>query len=287
MKTIDAGTRIRLANILFATDFSPAAEAAIPYVASFAKRFGAKLYAVHVRPISVGPLMVPGGEPGAAEAARVDAEQRSKQIVASFAETHPEVLILEGDVWSNIEDTLASRDIDLLVTGTRGRSGVAKLLLGSVAEELFRKAACPVLTVGPQSHAHPNPTGEIKNILFATDFGPRSAAAPYAMSLAQEFQARLILLHVIDPEEVPDVPRSTELLRHIVPVDAELWCDPQYVVKPGDVGETILAVAQQQVDLIVMGARQSNGIPGASTHLPTIAHKVVSRAPCPVLTVRG
>jgi nucleotide-binding universal stress UspA family protein len=173
-----------------------------------AKRFGAKLYAVHVRPISIGPLMVPGGEPGAAEAARVDAEQRTKQIVASFAETRPEVLLLEGDVWSNIEDTLASRDIDLLVTGTRGRSGVAKLFLGSVAEELFRKATCAVLTVGPHSHAHPNVTGEIKKILFATNLSPRSAAAPYAIPLAQEFQARLILLHVTDPEEVPDVPRS-------------------------------------------------------------------------------
>ena len=73
-----------------------------------------------------------------------------------------------------------------------------EVFLGSKAEEIFRRAACTVLTVDPHCRAIPPRYGEFTEILYATDFGPESsAAAYYAMSLAQEFQARLTLLHVI------------------------------------------------------------------------------------------
>jgi nucleotide-binding universal stress UspA family protein len=286
MTIVDARTRIQLQNILFATDFSAAAQAAIPYAAGLAKHFGAALCVVHVRPVATGPLMAPGTEHGAARAARIDAERQTKRILASFPETRPEVLIEEGDVWSRIEDVIASRDIDLVVTGTRGRAGVAKLFLGSVAEKIFRTAGCPVLTVGPHSRASGNLPGEMRTILLAADLNPQSTAASYAVSLAQEYQARLILLCVIGFGELTDLPRSAELLRYLVPVDAELWCSPEYIVERGDVAGTILSIAaERQADLIVMGARRPDS-PGASAHLPSTAQKVVSQAGCPVLTVR-
>jgi nucleotide-binding universal stress UspA family protein len=287
MKAIDARTRIQVSNILFATDFSPASSAAIPYVTGLAKHFGARLHVVHVRPIAVGPLLAPGATRGAAEAARVDLEERTNEILASFPAANPEVLIEEGAVWPNIDDVISSREIDLVVVGTHGRSGVAKLLLGSVAEEIFRKATCPVLTVGPHSHAMEDEAGELKTILFATDMSLRSSADAYALALAQEYQARLVLLHVAPVAEVLDVPRSAEALSYLVPQDVELWCQPEYVVATGPVADTILKVADQKhADLIVMGARKAEGIPGASTRLPTTAQKVVSHAACPVLTVR-
>jgi nucleotide-binding universal stress UspA family protein len=78
-------------------------------------------------------------------------------------------------------------------------------------------------------------------------------------------------------------------LHNLVPSEAELWCVPEYVIERGEVAETILNVAaQSKADLIVLAVRKPSGFPGAATHLPiAIAHKVVSRASCPVLTVRG
>jgi nucleotide-binding universal stress UspA family protein len=288
MKTAESRTRIQLSNILFATDFSTAADAAIPYASAIAKRFGAKLHVVHVRPISIGPLMVPGGNHGAAEAAKVDAENKTETILAAFREIRPETLIAEGAVWPNIADVIDECEIDLIVLGTRGRSGVAKLLLGSVAEEIFRRARCPVLTVGPHLQPKPDPA-EIKNILFATDLTPQSLAAPYAISLAQEYQAHLTLLYVSQPGDVMHLSHSAELLRNLVPEEAELWCEPECIVEPGDVAETILyAAARQQADLIVMGAHPTIGSPGVPAHLSvTTAHKIVCHAQCPVLTVRS
>ena len=181
--------------------------------------------------------------------------------------------------------------------GTRGRSGVAKFFLGSVAEEIFRQAPCPVLTVGPFTPGGPAWGGAITEIVYATDFSPESvAAAAHAISLAQEFQARLTLMHVIANEAPGDLLLPGELvkateqhLRNLVPPEAELWCEPRFVVEQGSPAEKILEVAKHHsADLIVLGMHKPSGFPGADTHLPiAIAHKVISRAPCPVLTVRG
>ncbi len=289
MKAIDALTRIQLRNILFATDFSHAAGAAIPYAATLTKRYSAKLYVLHVQPQVNWMLTSPIIWQGVEEAAKIGAEQQKQKILLEFPEIRPEVFIKSGDLWPTLAATIEVNDIDLIVIGTRGRSGVAKLLLGSAAEEILRRAPCPVLTVGPHSGEGPKPGAEITNILFATDLDPRLTAAPYAISLAQEYQAHLILLHVLEPSEVGDPPRSLALLHSLVPSEAELWCVPECVVESGDIPEKILDVAaRRHVDLIVMGAHQSRGFPGAPTHLPiTTAHKIVSQAPCPVLTVRG
>jgi len=116
------------------------------------------------------------------------------------------------------------------------------------------------------------------------------AAAPYAISLAQENQARLSLLYVIkDAEEKlsPDILKTR--LQELIPAEAELWCRPNCFVRHGFPEVEILDLARERaVDLIVLGVRSTHGIPGISTHLPwAIAHRVVNQAHCPVLTVRG
>jgi nucleotide-binding universal stress UspA family protein len=153
-----------------------------------------------------------------------------------------------------------------------------------------------VLTVGPHSSAYRAAGGQFREILYATDFSPESqGAAAYAVSLAQEFQARLILLHVIPELEAgdlvtaADVTMSSEkLLRKLVPPEAEAWCKPEYFVERGDPAAKILEFANlRETDLIVLGVRREKGVPGAATHLPiATAHKIVSHAACPVLTVR-
>ena len=297
MSTIDAKTRVSLKNILYATDFSPTAESALPYVLGLAKRFGATVHALHVRFPVAYPVVGPEGMPQFMEAAEEQAKQESKQLHELLAGLPHEVLISEGDIWTAINDTLQQRKIDLIVIGTRGRTGIGRALLGSVAEEIFRRAPCPVLTVGPHVSKDTKRRLEMKVILYATDFSPESLAAlPYATSLAQENQARLTLLHVIGEPKVGElvhpeqyVDSTLRQLRNLMPSDVELWCEPKFMVEQGPAADKIMEVAiARGADLIVLGVRGAEGRMGATTHLlrPT-AHRVVTQAQCPVLTVRG
>jgi nucleotide-binding universal stress UspA family protein len=202
-----------------------------------------------------------------------------------------------GRVSNVISEIIRENEIDLLVAGTHGRTGLRKLLLDSVAEELFRTATCPVLTVGPNvpqltSAEHRGrdqlaPIGvEFRQILYATDFTPHSVgAASYAFSLAREFHARLILLHVIEKYGEP-IDVALRKLEFLQSEDAVLRYPPEPVVEFGSSADRILqAAAEWRADLIVLGTRP--GHVDAATHLPwKTAHKVVARANCPVLTVR-
>ncbi len=297
MKTLDTRTRIQLQNVLFLTDFSPAANTAIPYAAEVAKRFGAKLFALHMRTPAVNPMTEPATWPTLEKAAETEALIQREALRESFPGLEPLVIIAEGDLYAGVLEVVAKHKIDLIVLGTSGRSGAAKFFLGSVAEEIFRQAPCPVITVGPFTPGGPLGDGKIKEIVYATDFSPEStAAAAHAISLAQEFQAHLTLMHVIANEAPGDLllpgelVRATEQhLRNLVPPEAELWCEPRFVVEQGAPADKILEVAKHRsADLIVLGIHKPSGFPGAGTHLPiATAHKVVSHAPCPVLTVRG
>ena len=297
MKTIDAGTRVQLNNILFLTDFSPAADAAIPYAADLAKRFGANLYALHVQNPVINPMTEPATWAVLEKAAEAETKMQRETLLKSFPDLQPKVLIQEGGLWSTLLSVVEENKIDFIVLGTRGRSGIGKFFLGSIAEEIFRRAPCAVMTVGPRSAGESARKGKISEIVYATNFSTESVpAASYALSLAQEFQAHLTLLHVIGDQDPDDLVHSRELvksseflLRNLIPSAAELWCEPGFAVEQGSPAEKILEVAnRRKADLIVLGVHRPSGFPGAATHLPiATAHKVVSNAPCPVLTVRG
>ena len=294
MKPATAKIRTRFENILFATDFSAAASHAVPFVKKIARHFQSDLVALHVKPPVVNPMTQPTTWQADIVAARVFDKKHRDELLDTFAGINTEVMIEEGEIQSCLQSAIEKHNTDLVIIATRGRTGVAKVLLGSVAEEIFRTLPCPVLTVGP----HSDPAkANIREILLATDFGSESqSAAAYAVSLAQEYQARLTLLHVV-PERKPgelvswfDVQESSkQLLRKLVPAGAEAWCRPEYLVERGDPAERILDLANlRAVDLIVLGAQPEKGIPGAATHLPiATAHKVVAHANCPVLTVRN
>jgi|SRR5450755_335159 nucleotide-binding universal stress UspA family protein len=289
-------TGIELKNVLFATDLSDAASVAIPYAKEIARRYGAKLFVLHVRPLVVNPMTPPQTWVNVEEAAKIDEERQRKQLAAQFAEENAEILMEEGDVQSVMASAIRNHKIDLVVIGTRGRSGFRKFFLGSVAEEIFRQASCPVLTVGPHAPSAVVPNARPRSILYATDFNTDSQlAAAYAVSLAQEFHASLTLIHVARDPGTGELVNAAQLeqhhlaqLRSLVPSEAEARCKVEYVVKHGEVAETILKVAEERnVDLILLGVRPEKGFPGASTHLPiATAHKVVSHANCPVLTIR-
>jgi nucleotide-binding universal stress UspA family protein len=293
MKPATAKTRTRFENLLFATDFSDAAAHSVPFIKKIAKHFQSNLTVLHAKTPAINPMTQPATWPSDIEAAKVFDKKHTEELFHTFAGINTEMLIEEGDIQSRMEAAIEKYDTDLVIIGTRGRTGVAKVLLGSVAEEIFRTISCPVLTVGP--HADPA-RANVREILFATDFTPASqAAAAYAVSLAQEFQARLTLLHVVPEPKAGelvswfDVQNSAkELLRKLVPEEANDWCKPEYFVERGDPAERILDLAKlREVDLIVLGAQPEKGVPGAATHLPiAVAHKVVVHANCPVLTAR-
>ncbi len=297
MSTTSVANRIQLKNILYATDFSRAANAAFPYAAEFARRFGTKLYAVHARTPENFVLAAPETWPSTNEEYEKQESELRQVLRNDLSHIETDVLTADGGVWPVLKSVIDEKKIDLLVLGTRGRTGIGKFFLGSVAEDIVRRAPCPVLTVGPHSPSEPPREGRFREILYAIDFSEESlAAAPYATSLAQEHQAGLTLLHVIEKSGAGGSIRTDELeahavqqMRSIVPENAELRHEPQYVAKEGEPAETILDVAKnRKSDLIVLGVRKPEGIPGGATHLPTaIAHKVIAHAVCPVLTVRA
>jgi nucleotide-binding universal stress UspA family protein len=196
---------------------------------------------------------------------------------------------------------VADQHIDLLVLGTHGRHGLQKLVLGSVAEELLRQVFCPVLTVGPKASGRIkeefDETGkdfrlaeiDLQQIIFAVDLSPESlAAAPFAVSLAEEFEARLGLLYVIEEPAATPSRWAIEYVGSLVPQEAALWCRPETIVKIGSPAEQILETAKEKnADLIVLGVHSANEGVVAATHLPgSVASRVIAGATCPVLTVR-
>ena len=296
MKSATAKTAVGFRNILFATDFSTAAAHAIPYVKRIAKHYDANLVALHVRPPMVNPMTQPAYWPSK-ETIQKENEVLREQLLDTFPGIRTTPLIEEGDIQSQLQEAIAKNNTDLVVIGTRGRTGLGKMLLGSVAEEVFRTVTCPVLTVGPHADTSRGADGEIREILYATDLAtPSPTAAACAVSLAQEFQARLILLHVVaEPKagelvSTHDVNQAAKnLLRKLVPAEAEAWCKPEFFVERGNPADRILELAHmRESGLIVLGVKPEEGVPGAATHLSNAtAHKIVSHAECPVLTVRS
>jgi nucleotide-binding universal stress UspA family protein len=179
--------------------------------------------------------------------------------------------------------------VDLVVVGTSSRGGLGKVLLGSTAEEIIRVAPCPVLTVGP--HVTAEGSARVRSIVYATDFSLGSLrAAEFAVSLAHEDQADLTLVHVVDEvlTESPDraIQLTEQRLREMIPSEPQLLYEPEVVVETGPVAERILAVANELIaDIIVMGVRGAGAFAQTASHFGSIAHKVVSLATCPVVTI--
>lgn len=283
--------RVSLRNILYATDFSKHSNAALPYALSIARKYESTLFVVHV--ISLSPF--PHSSPTLAWQAMSDqAVREAKTAIRSLEPLLKgiphEVLIRKGDVWSEICTVVGEKAIDLAIVGTHGRAGVSKVLMGSVAEKIFRHAPCPVLTLGPNVCGEPEAIVDLHTVLCPTDFSSESLAAiPYAISLAQENQARLYLLHVT--ESLVDKATEASLtarLAQLVPPEAELWCRPKAYVDSGSAAEKILNLAEElPVDLIVLGVKRTPRLPGASHLAMATSYTVVTEAICPVLTVRG
>ena len=213
-----------------------------------------------------------------------------------------EIVVREGNAAKEIVLLAEQLPADLLILGTHGRSGFERLFLGSVTEKVLRTAHTPVLTIPPPVT---QPGGALyKTILCPLDFSDASIRAlEYALSLAQEADARLILLHVVESllagggaSEMERVSvaefyqyleeEAAALLKSVVPEQARVWSRPEERVTRGRAYREILKIAKdEEVELIVMGVQGK----GALTRLVfgSTTHHVIREAGCPVLTIRG
>jgi nucleotide-binding universal stress UspA family protein len=215
-----------------------------------------------------------------------------------LAEGHPAAQIL------NAADVLSS---DFIVIGTHGRSGFERMILGSVTEKVVRRAKCPVLTVpGPEAGASTAPAALFKRIVCAVDFSDCSIRGlNYALSLAQQADAELTVVHVIempsdDPLGVPAfigdktleqyVTEATQerrqRLERLIPDAARAACSIQTLIATGKPYREILRLAAEQTsDLIVIGLHGRG--PVDLLFFGSTAQQVIRAAGCPVLTLRS
>lgn len=291
MKTPALGGKVALSGVMFATDFSAASLHALPYALGIASKYGSRLYPSHVIPIESYLL----GDPEAVDRLREARKEADSNLVSLLDSVSKrgipcQALIDNGDIWGVLNGFIKEYGVDLLVIGTTGRTGLGKVLLGSMAEEAIRESSCPVLAVGPRTPR--NETMKLESILYATDFSADSLlAAPYALSFAEKFRARLTLLHVkqgISESLYLDAQMARLHLNELVTPQFDLGSAPEIIVEMGSPANVILEAATERgSDLIIIGARGAGALARLATHFGSIAHKVVSHAACPVLTVGG
>jgi len=298
---------VHIKSLLVATDFTPASEKALLYGLSIARYYGCKLYLMHV--VSPAALSIAG--PEAIAKANVLAFRRAslteRRLITAgvLRDVRHRVIIHQGDIWTELQAEIRDHGIDLLIVGTHGR-GLKRLVLGSVAEQIFRHSCCGVLTVGPCSpdDAWAAPEGTPGPLLFATDFSEASLAAlPYAVSLANHLSTKLVLLHMLPaiPEaenncwygaiDVAQIRAAAEAaprkrLQDLI-ANIRFAVEPELVIGFDEPAGAILRAAQSlRAVIVIMGLGYKSHIEIMS-HLPwSTAYEVVCGAECPVLTVR-
>jgi nucleotide-binding universal stress UspA family protein len=290
--------RISVKNILFPTDFSPAAQWTVPFVRKIAQEYDAKVTTLHVAVPDVFTYMTPDSRKAAIGLQEDWSLAQMKKVETELPGICNQLVVRSApDVWTVVDDVIRAEQIDLVIVGTRGLMGLPKVLMGSTAEEIFRRSSVPVITIGPSACSHQKSGAQWRRIVFASDFTAESeVAAPYAVSFAEENNAQLTLLHVIEMNGSNKEHKSTRVsvaevmhqLHQIVPPAAELWCRPETVVEHGDPATRILALAgERDADLIVLGIRNTSQVYVATHIEKSIAHTIVAHASCPVLTVRN
>lgn len=305
---------IDIRKILCPVDFSEHSRRAFEHAVAIARWYGSTITALHVSSAAPVAAYAPGSPVLESTLLTPADRERLAAEVARFADAANapgvpvEIAIAEGSVSREI--LAHAVHADLLVIGTHGRSGFDRLVLGSVTEKVLRKAECPVLTV-PRGAPDADPAAPVafKRILCPVDFSATSGRAlDYALSLAQEADACLTVLHVMtyQTEVTPEMSESLaaypelsasdfrriceeqarERLAAAVPDTVRAYCTVETMLTTGTPYREILRVAaEQQADLIVMGV-QGRGAVDLLFFGSTTQH-VVRQSVCPVLTLRA
>jgi len=290
----------RIPIILHPTDFSEPAGRALNLAGSLAHREGARLLVLHVANTLTDAVNVLLDDPSPDRQ-----RQRLEQLQLEVPSVPFESRLAFGGAAAEILKTAQETGCDLIVMGTRGRKGLGRLLMGSVAEQVVRNALCPVVTVNSpsrepaaQAEVSSGTAAPIRTVLHPTDFSaPCAEAFRVACELAGDQTARLTVVHVAVPPPIgpitqpvppplPEDPRGRleELLRLAQALAPGLQAD--YRVEKGDAAPRIVGAAQEtRCDLIVMGTHGRTGL--GRVLMGSVAEQVLRTAPCPVVTVKA
>jgi nucleotide-binding universal stress UspA family protein len=285
---------ISIRNVLIATDFSRQSSDILHAGMSFCQARSARALILYVLPNDQFALAGPEAYAAARDAVQRDLEALECEMRSEYGYERGkdyELLMGEGDVPESVLECAREKHIDLIAVGTHGRTGLSKALLGSVAESIFRHSEIPVLTVGPS--ARHLPSSGPRRVLVPIDFTAVSQhSASYACALARDYQAELVLIHVIGDVPTRGALADFDVLNHgveqrlaeFVPCDAKPG-HLKFIVECGSPVPTILKTAfELKPDLMVLGAHEYPHLRDQFRRKP--AYELVCGAPCPVLTVR-
>lgn len=304
---------LEIRRILCPIDFSDSSAHALGHAGVLARWSDATVKVLYVHPTVVATAFAPGMPllPSMllTPADRAAVLRNVKDFAASRLGpgVNAEYALREGEAPAEILDVVHEDAVDLVVIATRGRAGLERLVMGSVAEKVLRQAACPVLTVPPRvvvDGAAPS-SATFRRILCAVDFSPCSMdALRYAVSVAAEAGGQLTVLHVIEflPEETERQPgvadhAYTEFtasvrqerqarLEACIPPGARDRCTVDLALGWGRPYREILRQAGDlESDLIVIGVHGRS--PLGLFFLGSTAQQLTRHAGCPVLTVRS
>jgi nucleotide-binding universal stress UspA family protein len=280
-------------TLLFASEI-PANEKAFAFALAQAVEFDADLILFH----AYDTLVVAASETSGIRYYDYAAASRTeKQLLEPLAKrvrdagVGCEIVVRPGLAADQILAFLREREIDRVIMGTHSPGPIGKLLVGSVAEAVLRTAKVPVYIVGPEVVEGSYRKFATRTVLCAVSLQEAShVVAHFATVLAAQHSARLILQHVIRPQERAEVlaGRSidqieTELLT-LIPVELQDKIAVQIIVVPGDPTEELLYQSKaQQADLIVLGAQGASAFAAVTRH--GVVYKVLAHAHCPVITM--
>jgi len=297
--------RIEMKTILCTTDISEYSNHTIPFGIALAREFGAKLYVCHVIDLPSGVMY--GETPiffMEQQNRIIDYVRQQLEALIGNARVDWEPLVTIGFAAEEINRMAAEKGADLVIAATHGRSGLKRLILGSVTGRLMRILPCPLLIVRGPEHGLSASADEgnwFQRILVEYDFSEDSGLAfQYALSLAQDFQSELHLVHVLEPPVYSDwlttplAPADTlqqdlrtlltEKLAQKIPEQALNWCNPKAILLDGQPHEEITRYAvDNHIDLIVLGVRGRGLV--ESLLVGSTTDRVARRSPCPVLSV--
>jgi nucleotide-binding universal stress UspA family protein len=304
---------LSIRRVLCPVDLSDCSQHALDHAAAIARWYESAVTVLHVFTTPVAAVPVPGWAgpvPAALDREHVLAQLSAVVSAAGRPGVSTALMSRDGDAVREILAAATELPADLLVIGTHGRSGFERLVLGSVAEKVLRRAACPVLSVPPRAAgAGPSTSIVFKRILCPIDFsGPSEQALRYATSLAQEADAHLTVMHVIEHDvyELADLyegfmsnerlsiadyrTRVREVCRERLELatsdDVRQYCTVEAALTDGKPYKEILRLAGAQgSDVIVMGVRGRS--PADLAFFGSTTQHVVRQAACPVLTIRG
>lgn len=284
-----ARAEFRMANILVPTDFSEASLLAVEHARGFSALFGAQLHLVHVVPTMVPPE-------AATEVGRLvqDAKRRFVQFLDEANISWPEekLHVTYGDLLEELNDFIAKQEIDLVVIGSSAAGGAKRLLMGSMAEYIFRGLDAPVLAMGPQAIDPISPQHRLRHIVLCESLVPEAQRAmKYGCELAEHVRAKVTVVHVL-PESLKDSRRAVRFQQMFEDelrtgaTHPEKFAEADYVVTFGDAAREVVRVANSvEADLIVLGAKPAEMW---QTHMGRgTAFRILSNAHCPILSVRS